>query len=159
MRFAIGALALCLSGALAHAGDFGPLSSVNEPFNRAAKAFGADARMLLVTCSDAKKACQYSISGNMTGIAKAEDGSKGKTGTIAIFYGKGSGAQDFVVALGVSMAAWSPKADKAERGLALSNLVDAVTSGDPREVVLDGTKYRLVSIKSEGLVVLTMNRV
>lgn len=159
MRLMIGALALCLSGACAQAGDFGPLNAVNETFNRAAKSFGADARMLLVTCSDAKKACQYSISGNMTGIAKAEDGSKGKTGTIAIFYGKNSGAQDFVVALGVSMAAWSPKADKAERGLALSSLVDAVSGDSPKEIVLDGTKYRLVSIKDEGLVVLTMNRV
>ncbi|GJE46221.1 hypothetical protein AEGHOMDF_5421 [Methylobacterium soli] len=115
--------------------------------------------MLLVTCSDQQGACQYSISGKMMGIAKTEDGSKGKAGTVAIFYGKDSAALDFVLALGVSMAAWSPKADKAERGLALSSLVEAVTKESPKEIILDGTKYRLVSIKGEGLVVLTMNRI
>jgi hypothetical protein len=157
LRAGIGAALMVSSPAMA-ADGFGRIESVPVAFNGTAKAFNAPMRMVVTSCEPAEtKSCTFGLSGEMAAIATLQKGTR-NADTVTILYGANSDAQQFLVAIGVAMATWSPAADVEERGLALTTLTNAVKEKATREVTLEGVRYTMTTKTDAGFVFLKMSR-
>lgn len=152
MRSIAGAFLACALPIGAIAGDLGPIDKTHVAFNRAAQAMDTDVRAVLKNCSaDKARVCSMSVSGNLGALASSSVENHSRARDFTLLFAKNSDPIIFAQSIIIAMVAWSPSADKAERGQAFKVLTSGLKDKKVSQVRLGNVSYKIMPLELAGI--------
>jgi hypothetical protein len=143
-------LALILLSAPAAAAPSFKADGFANAFNDAARSLDIDTRFALQQCTSVERdACTYQTSPHVAAIVTKR--APGMT-AILIWDGDKASFPDWIAAMGVTMAVFSPSVDKDQRAVAMKTMLAGFKGKKKHgEALLDGEKYALQVVPGAGL--------